>query len=48
MARTVKTEWSKPDGWHISMRLERKARTAGRLVKVIEAELAADEEDLAA
>lgn len=31
MSRTVKQEWSKPDGWHLTKRLERKARPAGRI-----------------
>jgi hypothetical protein len=30
MARTVKREHTRPDGWHTSCRLERKARPAGR------------------
>jgi hypothetical protein len=27
MSRTVKREWSHPDGWHTSHRIARKART---------------------
>jgi hypothetical protein len=30
MARTVKREWTRPDGWHTSCRLARQARPAGR------------------
>jgi len=30
MAHTVKREWTRPDGWHTSCRLERQARPAGR------------------
>lgn len=30
MSRTVKREWTRPDGWHTSCRLERKARPSGR------------------
>lgn len=35
MARTVKTEYSGPDGWHICARLERQARPAGRLARTL-------------
>lgn len=44
MARTTKWE-HRTDGYHIGIRLERQARSAGRLVAVVEAELALDEED---
>lgn len=42
MARTVKWEHV-TDAWRLNGRLERKARPAGRLVKVVEAELAGEE-----
>jgi hypothetical protein len=45
MSATYKTEWDRPDGWHITKRLERKARPAGRDAQVFEADLALDEED---
>jgi len=38
----VKREWSRPDGWHVCKRLERKARPAGRIVRVLEQEAQAD------
>lgn len=47
MARTTKTEWTRPDGWHVSCRLERKARPAGRLRRLVEAELDAADMTLA-
>lgn len=43
VSATVKWE-HKTDSWHLNHRLERKARAAGRLVGVVEAELAADDE----
>lgn len=43
MSRTAKSEWSRPDGFHLTNRLERQARPAGRLRTVVEFELAADE-----
>lgn len=45
MSRTVKTEWSAPDGWHVGRRLERKARPAGRMRAILEAEREAHGED---
>lgn len=47
MSRTAKTEWSRPDGFHLTNRLERQARSAGRLRSVVEFELAADEASVA-
>lgn len=46
MGKTVKAEWSKPDGMHTMHRLERKARPAGRLTAVIDQEMEADAEDV--
>lgn len=48
MSRTTKTEYSKPDGWHLGHRLERQARPAGRVAALVEAELVAegDEDDV--
>jgi hypothetical protein len=43
VARTVKQEWSGPDGWHVGRRLERKARPAGRILDILDAEMAADD-----
>lgn len=43
MARTVKWE-HKTDGWRVGGRLERKARPAGRLVRVVAEEMAEMEE----
>lgn len=31
MSRTAQRQFHSPDGWHVSKRLERKARPAGRL-----------------
>ncbi len=46
MSRTTKTEWHHPDGWHVTKRLERKARPAGAIKKAFEEDLA-QETDLA-
>lgn len=45
MSRTSKAEWSRPDGFHLTNRLERQARPGGRLRSVIDFELAADSSD---
>lgn len=45
MSRTSKSEWSRPDGSHMSNRLERQARPGGRLRSVIDFEMAADAPD---
>lgn len=44
MSRTHKTEYHGPDGWHLSARQERKARPAGRIKAIVDAEIAADTE----
>ena len=44
MSRTSKWE-HKTDGWHVWKRLERKARPAGRLKKVVQQEREADNDD---
>jgi len=45
MSRTVKREWTRPDGWHTSRRLERQARPAGRYHRLV-ADALAELEDL--
>lgn len=45
MSRTSKSEWSRPDGFHLTNRLERQARPGGRLRSVIDFEMAADAPD---
>jgi hypothetical protein len=45
MSATCKTEWHRPDGWHLTKRLERQARPAGRDAQVFAADLALDEEE---
>ena len=44
MARTFKSEWSRPDGWHITKRMDRKARQPQRDRVAFDADLAADAE----
>ena len=45
MSRTLKREYSNPDGWHVGRRLERRARPAGRMLGILEAEAAAEGDD---
>ena len=45
MSRTYKPrgrQWHRPDGWHVSMRLDRKARSAGRIKRIVQREQDAD------
>jgi hypothetical protein len=45
MSRTAKTEWHRPDGWHDTQRLARKARPAGRAQVAFVADLALDQDE---
>lgn len=45
MARTDKQEYSNPDGWHVSNRLARQARPAGRNARAFAADLDLDGPD---
>lgn len=43
MARTIKDEFTRPAGQARTLRIARKARPAGRIIAIIEEELAAEE-----